>query len=171
MYTETDLQELDSKWREIIFSLPIVDNIHEFLLLKFVLTYQKQIEGISAYPYIFAYEFPLDPELTGEGKIDLILANINDGKIQFKVVEFKYLQMSTGPTSSTSRRRKRRKVEEQSFLNAQRFKRLYKEAEVTGTYFTNESSFMLRDLTYLEYIESESQKIQEVYPFLEFSPI
>lgn len=61
---------LDKRWREIIFSLPITDNINEWLLVKFLLQYQDQIAPLEEYPYVFAYEFPLNPERSQEGNIE-----------------------------------------------------------------------------------------------------
>ena len=99
MYEENDLRDLDQKWRKIIFSLPIVDNIHEFLLLKFTLMFQEQIDELKDYPYVFAYELPINPEKSNEGKIDLIMANIKNKKLQFKVIEYKYLTTKSGATA------------------------------------------------------------------------
>lgn len=165
MYNEKDLIELDERWRKIIFSLPIVDNIHEFILLKYVLTYQNQIEEIKNYPYIFAYELPINPEISGAGRVDLILAKIDDFNPVFKVVEFKYLQEKSGSTSRTSRRKKRRKLEEQAFMNTIHVKRLFKEYTVTFSYFTNESLFRVGETSYSEFYLEEWENIQLLYPF------
>jgi len=169
MYTKEDLNALDKKWREIIFALPIVDNIHEFLLMKYVLSHQEQFEALKKYPYVFAYEFPIDPGLSQAGKIDLIVATIEDEELQFKIVEFKYLQLKSGSTSRVSRTKKRRKVEEQSFSNARRFKELFKESKVTGTFITNDDEQIYGNRDFEEFLRKEWNKITVLYPFLELS--
>ena len=171
MYQEKDLQEIDEKWRKVIFSLPIVDNIHEFILLKFTLLNQKEIKEISDYPYIFGYEFPINPEISGAGNIDLILAKMEELKPSFKVVEFKYLQISSGSNSRVSRRKKRRKLEEQALMNTIELKKIFEDYEVTFSYFTNENLVTYGEKTFKRFLLEEWEKIITIYPFYDFSPI
>lgn len=171
MYQEESLRVLNRKWREIIFSLPIVDNIHEFLLLKYVLTNQDEFEEIKGYPFVFAYEFPKNPERSQDGKMDLILANIENDIVNFKIVEFKYLPIGTGATTRTSRRKKRREVEEQTDKYTKHFQSLFKESQVTGVFFTNEDDLIKLNKKYISFLLTETEKINKLYPFLEFSPM
>lgn len=145
-----------------------MDNINEFLLTKFLLTYQKQIDPLDKFPFIFAYEFPLHPEMTNVGKIDLILVDPQDNIPRFLIVEVKYLQMKSGKTSRTSRTKKRRKVEEQADLYTKQFALLFPKAQIDAVCFTNENIYAQKGLStiYEEYILSEWEKIYTVYPIL-----
>ncbi|MFW9854688.1 MAG: hypothetical protein ACFFFG_06490 [Candidatus Thorarchaeota archaeon] len=159
---------MDNVWREVIFKIPIVDNINEFLLTKFLLTYQSQIDPLDKFPFIFAYEFPLHPEMTNVGKIDLILVDPNEKSLHFLIVEIKYLQTKSGKTSRTSRTKKRRKVEEQADLYTKQFALLFPNAQINAVYFTNENIYSRKRLSHLyeEYIKAEWEKIYSSYPIL-----
>ncbi|PWI47109.1 hypothetical protein CEE45_13310 [Candidatus Heimdallarchaeota archaeon B3_Heim] len=164
----SEYRKLDRRWREIIYKIPIVDNINEFILIKFLLHFQTQIKQIQKFPFVFAYEFPIDPEMSNKGKLDLILVNQDKNRVEYLIVEVKYLQNRTGPTSRESRRRKRRKVEQQSSINRIKFQALFPKAIVNSIFITNESFSQVRNLhqEYGDFAEKEWQKIYNIYPVL-----
>lgn len=100
------LKKLDQIWRHIIFTLPVVDNMNEFLITKFLLKFQKKIDPLNKYPYIFGYEYPLDPAQSDKGKIDLIMVN-NDDK--YLITEVKYISDRNGPTARKKRNTQKKK--------------------------------------------------------------
>lgn len=163
-----DMETLDTIWRNIIFTLPIVDNINEFLIMQFLLQYQQQIEPLNQYPYVYAYECPLNPYESGAGKIDLVFTSQAG---DFLITEVKYLSDTSGPTARVKRRKSRRKVEEQAGHYEFVYKHLYPDKTVASCYFTNDDFGWSGKLTHLRdeytsYRQEQLETIATIYPKL-----
>jgi len=108
----------------------------EFQLMTFVITNSKEITILKNYPYLFAVEYMVEPPFSQFGKGDLIFT---DGKNQFLIVELKYLTKNSGNTAQTSRRKHRRKVEEQALRYGRCFKKRHPECNIAALAITNEN--------------------------------
>ncbi|MHA1647139.1 MAG: hypothetical protein ACTSVL_06175 [Promethearchaeota archaeon] len=116
--------------------MPHSDVYSEYELMEFVITNSNEIIILKDYPYLFAVEYMVHPPYSQFGKGDLIFTN---GKNHFLVVELKYLTKNSGKTAQTSRRKHRRKVEEQAFRYGICFKGQHPEYKIAALAITNEN--------------------------------
>ena len=116
--------------------MPRSDIYSESQLMAFVITNSKEITILKEYPYLFAFEYMVQPPFSQFGRGDLIFTNGNN---QFLIVELKYLTRNSGRTSQTSRRRHRRKVEEQALRYGRCFKKEHPECNIAALAITNEN--------------------------------
>ena len=130
--------KLRNRSLRMIYSLktPRSDVYSESQLMLFVITNSKEITIIKNYPYLFAVEYLVNPPYSQFGKGDLIFTK---GKNQFLIIELKYLTQNSGRTSQTSRRKHRRKVEEQALRYGRCFKRRHPEFHISAMAITNEN--------------------------------
>ncbi len=139
--------KLHNRWRTVLQSLPVTDNMNEYILQKFVALNARQFfEG--RYPYIYGWELPLDPRDTSRGSCDLVLW---DGKQAAMVVEIKYITDNSGKTAQVRRCKMRGKVREQAVLNARILGSMHPELDVECISITNE------DLLFGPYQDFRSQ--------------
>ncbi len=126
--------KLHNRWRTVLQSLPVTDNMNEYILQKFVALNARQFfEG--RYPYIYGWELPLDPRDTSRGSCDLVLW---DGKQAAVVVEIKYITDNSGKTAKARRCRMRGEVRKQAVQNARIFASQHPELDVSCVSITNE---------------------------------
>ncbi len=126
--------KLDNRWRTVLQSLPVTDNMNEYILQKFV-ALNARLFFEDRYPYIYGWELPLDPRDTSRGSCDLVLW---DGKQAAAVVEIKYLTDNSGKTAQARRCRMRGEVRKQAVQNARIFASLHPELHVNCASITNE---------------------------------
>jgi hypothetical protein len=116
--------------------MPRSDVYSESQLMAFVITNSNEITILKNYPYLFSVEYMVRSPYSQFGKGDLIFTN---GKNHFLIVELKYLTKNSGRTAQTSRRKHRRKVEEQAFRYGCYFKRRHPECFIAALAITNEN--------------------------------
>ncbi|HMF32954.1 MAG TPA: hypothetical protein VKK79_16140, partial [Candidatus Lokiarchaeia archaeon] len=126
--------KLDHRWRNALQSLPVADNMNEYILQKFV-ALNARLFFENKYPFIYGWELPLDPRNTSQGSCDLVLW---DGDRAVIVVEIKYFNSNSGKQACTKRNQKRNKVRDQATQNARIFANLHPEMNVEYTSITNE---------------------------------
>ncbi len=157
--------KLDKIWREIINKIPVTDNMDEFLLMKFLVTQQLKIPILKKHPLIYGWEFPLHPQKTNIGKIDLLF---HDGRECFLIVETKHINNSIGRTARTRRNRARKEVVTQAEWKKDEFMRIYQKEYVECVSFTNETlEWEYKELNniYRDFVKSEKEKVMEFYNF------
>ena len=128
-------EKLDQRWRTVINTIPVTDNMDEFLIVKFLVQNQDLFPDLAECPLIFAWEYPFDPRETRLGQADLIFWNGVDRAV---VIEVKFISSAPGSTASTRRTRHRGKVQEQSYTYAQKFQEIHPEFEIKRLGLTNE---------------------------------
>lgn len=134
MISIVDYINLDRIWRDIINTIPIIDNMNEFLIIKFLVQNQEKIPIINRYPYIYGWEFPIDPKYSNLEKVDLILT---DGKKSFLVIKAKYIDYT--PENTTKQRNKLRKETINLAVKfADKFKRIHPGYSVEPLSITND---------------------------------
>ena len=111
------------------------DGNQEFALTQEVVMRRQEL--LPDYPFVFDYEWEVEPNRSDNGKGDLIFT---DAAGRFAVVEVKWIDtFNTGPTSRKKRNADRNKVRSQAadyrtFLAA----KLQISGQVEGYYYTNE---------------------------------
>jgi hypothetical protein len=171
--------------------LIIKDNYEEFLLVKFLIynlnlipirsilldkiTSNEDLTVGEIYPYIFAYEYPLDTTRSDAGKMDLILTNGED-PLNFLLIEVKFMGSKSGPTARKRRNMKRSEIYQQARSYAFSLQTDYQEATVLPATFTDEhiqrhrywklrEKDITRDLRqkYQEFRKKEWKKVNEIF--------
>ena len=91
MESNLKYQRLNSLWREIINKIPVIDNMEEFLIIKYLVQNGENLPIISQFPFVYGYHFPLDPKYP-VGKIELLLTDGNKNFLAIKVnfIEIQY---------------------------------------------------------------------------------
>lgn len=91
---------------------------------------------LTKYPFTFEHEWFVYKNYANMGKGDIIMT---DGKNNFLIVEFKYIDpRSAGKTQRVKRTKKRKEVKEQAKFYVDAFKKLNPNANVIGMAYTNE---------------------------------
>lgn len=96
----------------------------------------RSAELLPDHPYVIDDEWHVSPGFTNSGVGDLLFT---DGENSFAVVEVKFIDhASSGRTAKTTRRKRRRSVEEQAVTYAGAVRERFPGAEVQAYYFTND---------------------------------
>ncbi len=151
---------LDRRWRDIIDVLPVSNNMDEFLLVRFLVNHMHMFSQLERFPYIYAWEFPIDPRHTDQGVVDLIFW---DGRSSALVVEVKSISDDSGRTAKTRRTKHRRDVQKQARDFATQFKRSHPTMDVGCWWFTNESLPADLSLELSAFLKKEWQLIEKFY--------
>ena len=138
----------------------------------------KNNEDLSVgeiYPYIFAYEYPLDTTRSDAGKVDLVLTN-GEEKLNFLLIEVKFMGTTPGPTARKRRNKKRNEIYQQARSYAFYMQTKYQKATVLPAAFTDEHlkrrrywMFSEKDITtnlrqlYQEFRENEWKKVVQIF--------
>ena len=149
-----DYSALDRTWRDIITTIPMVDNMPEFLILKYIVLHPEVWPRYREYPLIFAWELPLDPQRTDAGKVDLVLT---DGQGKFLLVEVKYISPKPGKTARTKRNKNRKKGAEQASSFKTQFQQLHPEWHVDAETVTNDQIW---SEAYEQFVTAEWTRIE-----------
>ena len=140
------IQKNDKTKRRIIRNNSNRFCLDETLLTAFFVRYQKKISPINKYPYIFRYEYEVNPGYSNHGKGDLIFT---DGKNNFCIAEIKSLTIESGTNQCNKRTKKRKKVKWQERYYKSCFQRENPTANVESCHLTNDlfkHNFELRRL-------------------------
>ena len=154
---QNSIRDRDRVWRNIITTIPIVDNMNEFLILKFLIIHQSEIDPIKDYPFIFGWEFPFDPILSNLGKVDLILT---DGQSKYLIVEVKHITETAGKNACAKRNKSRSKVRAQAKEYGKRFQNQHPDFEVRAKVFTNE---IISHPDFEAFLTEEWEKIETIF--------
>jgi len=130
-----ELQGLDKIHRRIIRNISNRPCSDENLLTAFFVRYQKKIPPINKYPYIFRYEYEVNPGYSNHGKGDLIFT---DGKNNFCIVEIKFLTEKSGRNYCVKRTQKRKKVRWQERYYKSCFQKKNPTDKVESCHLTND---------------------------------
>ena len=91
---------------------------------------------LTKFPFTYEHEWFVYKNYANMGKGDIIMT---DGKNNYLVVEFKYIDpRSAGKTQRVKRTKKRREVKDQAKFYMDAFKKLHPNAKVFGMAYTNE---------------------------------
>ena len=117
------IQEIDRKYRNIYKKAPF-KHLPEWELEKYLLDHPEakiilvccgpndlfKPSNLVNHPYLFDFEYDVDPNYSQFGRGDMIFT---DGNGSFIIVEVKFVDgLSSGKNAREKRRKKRRKVEE-----------------------------------------------------------
>lgn len=94
------------------------------------------------FPYIWDYEWEVEPGASHKGKGDLLLT---DGVNDFLVMEFKWLTVDQGGSARRKRNKARTEVATQAVKYAAAVRRMFPSCGVTASIKTNEENTILSD--------------------------
>ena len=155
--------KLDKIWREIINSIPITYNMEEFFIIKYIIKNQEKFSIIDKYPYIYGYNFPLDPRYPETGKIDLILT---DGNNHFLAIKVKFFGKISDDAEEKKRKRERKELGKQTATFADKFKAAHPDHIVDSLEISDESfetDYKDFYLDYKNFVDAEWEKVSEIY--------
>ena len=96
---------------------------------------------LMKYPFVYDYEWFVEKNYSNMGRGDIVLT---DGKNNFLIIEFKYIDKSLiGRTQRVKRTRKRKEVKEQATFYKNAFKKLNPGAKCTAMAYTNEGIYLV----------------------------
>ncbi len=154
---------LDRRWREIIENIPITANMGEFLIMKFLVQNQTKLSIINQYPYIYGYNFPLDPRYPEIGKIDLLLV---DSNMNFLAIKIKYFGGSSGSNEEKNRKKERNEIDNQASTFAKKFKAAHPDYIIDSLLISDESFELDYKDFYIDFknfMDVEWKKALEIY--------
>ncbi|MHA1384820.1 MAG: hypothetical protein ACTSR3_13805 [Candidatus Helarchaeota archaeon] len=158
----SNIKRLDQIWRAIIDNLPIIENINEFFIIKYLVQNQNKFPMISKYPYVFGFNFPLDPKFKDIEKIDLIFT---DGEKNFLAIKVKYFDKSLD-ISEKKRKKQNEELYKLASIFADKFKAKHPSYNIDPMIFTNESfeiDYKNLYMDFITYLDEQWKYVQEIY--------
>ena len=138
METESEVSKRDKELREEILSSDRFRNVFngDFSRVKSIIRYQNtlflnnsepvdKIEmALIQFPFIYAYEWEVEPDFSQFGKGDLLLT---DGYMNFLLMEVKELSTFSGRNQCVARTKARKQVKKQTDKYMLAFRKLHPE--------------------------------------------
>jgi len=154
-----DLKDKNEKFRKLILSYLNGYPEGEGILVAFLILRQSDFKLFKKYPYIYNYEYFVEPPYSHIGKGDLILTS---GRKNYLIVEAKYFDnISSGKTASRRRGQHRSDVRKQAKYFGNAFKNQNPFFNVEYTTLTNDSKRNAHFDFYFAFREFQWKKKEE----------